>query len=71
MISVIVPVYNCELYLEQCLGSIVGQRCQGFEVLLINDGSIHRSGSICDEFVARGARFRFTHKVRATFSELS
>ena len=68
MISVIVPVYNCELYLEQCLGSIVGQRCQDFEVLLINDGSTDRSGSICDDFAARDARFRVTHKVNGGVS---
>lgn len=53
-ISIIVPVYNAELYLEQCLDSIKRQTYHHFEVLLINDGSRDNSKDICLEFVERG-----------------
>lgn len=61
LISIIVPVYNCEPYLEQCLRSLLDQSWADFEVLLINDGSQDRSGAICDEFAAIDVRIRVTH----------
>lgn len=48
--SVLVPVYNVENYIEQCLDSILGQTYQDFEVILVDDGSTDRSGQICDEY---------------------
>lgn len=48
--SVIVPVYNTELYLEECLESLVSQRYDDFEVILVNDGSIDSSLSICERY---------------------
>lgn len=68
MISIIVPVFNCDSYLEQCLRSIADQDWPDFEVLLINDGSTDRSGSLCDAFAARDARFRVTHKANGGVS---
>ena len=50
MISVIVPVYNVERYLERCLTSITAQSYRNLEILLINDGSTDKSGSICKEW---------------------
>ena len=50
MISIIVPVYNVELYLEACLNSILGQSFSAFEVILVDDGSSDHSGAICDEY---------------------
>ena len=47
-ISVIVPVYNVEAYLERCVKSILQQTCTNFELILINDGSTDSSGQICD-----------------------
>ena len=47
-ISVIVPVYNVEAYLERCVESILQQTCTNFELILINDGSTDSSGQICD-----------------------
>ena len=44
LISVIVPVYNVELYLEECVESILGQSYQNIEVILVNDGSTDKSG---------------------------
>ena len=50
MISIIIPVYNVDKYLRQCLDSIVAQTCHDFEAILIDDGSTDLSGDICDEY---------------------
>lgn len=61
-ISVIVPVYRVEEYLESCIHSILGQSFTDFEVILIDDGSPDRSGAICDEFARRDDRVIVVHK---------
>lgn len=61
-LSVIVPVYNVEKYLERCLNSILNQSFNDFELLLIDDGSKDGSGSICDEYAEKDARIRVFHK---------
>lgn len=50
MISVVVPVYNTEKYLDRCLDSILNSTCQDFEMILINDGSTDRSQEICGNY---------------------
>lgn len=50
-LSIIVPVYNVEKYLQRCLESIAVQMCDDFELILIDDGSTDRSGTMCDDFV--------------------
>lgn len=62
MISVIVPVYNVELYLRQCLDSLCAQTYRKFEAILVDDGSNDLSGEICDEYAKIDARFRVIHK---------
>ena len=62
LISIIVPVFNTEKYLHQCLDSILSQSYGNFECLLINDGSTDASASICREYVAKDARFRYFEK---------
>ena len=52
-ISVIVPVYNVEPYLAECIDSILSQTFTDFELLLVDDGSPDRCGEICDEYAAR------------------
>lgn len=60
-ISVIVPVYNTEKYLNRCIDSILAQTFKDFELLLIDDGSKDGSGSICDEYVVKDFRVKVYH----------
>ena len=62
LISIIVPIFNTEKHLHQCLDSISSQSYENFECLLINDGSTDASASICREYVAKDARFRYFEK---------
>ena len=62
LISIIVPIYNTEKYLHQCLDSILNQTYTNFEVLLVNDGSTDSSGIICQEYVENDSRFRYFEK---------
>lgn len=59
LVSIVVPVYNAEKYLEQCLNSIQNQTYKNFEVILVNDGSMDHSESICKGFVEGDSRFRY------------
>ncbi len=61
-ISVIVPVYNCEAYIKQCIESVLKQTFTDFELLLVDDGSSDRSGEICDDYAKKDARVRVIHK---------
>lgn len=61
-ISVIVPIYNCEIHLSQCIDSILSQTFTDFDLSLINDGSKDYSGTICDEYAAKDSRVRVFHK---------
>lgn len=62
LISIIVPVYNVEQYLVECIESIVTQSYKHFELLLIDDGSPDKCGSICDEYARKDERIRVFHK---------
>ena len=59
LISIVIPVYNAEKYLGGCLNSIQNQTYKNFEVILVNDGSIDNSESICKSFVEAYTRFRY------------
>ncbi len=63
LISIVIPVYNAEKYLKQCLNSIKNQTYKNFEVILVNDGSIDHSESICMDFVKVDTRFKYFTKV--------
>ena len=62
MISVIVPVYNVETYLEECLDSIQNQTYTDLEVLLVNDGSTDGSQAICERYCQTDKRFRLINQ---------
>lgn len=62
MISIIIPVYNVELYLRKCIDSILRQTYADYEVILIDDGSTDSSGRICDSYQS-DTRFKIIHQV--------
>ena len=64
-LSVIVPVYNAEQYLEQCIGSILGQTYIDFELILVNDGSTDNSVQICNAYSQKDSRVRVFSKENA------
>ena len=68
-VSVIVPVYNVEKYLKQCLDSIVDQTLEDLEIVLVDDGSVDSSGTICDEYAKKDTRIRVIHKENGGLSD--
>lgn len=62
LISIIVPVYKAEKYLDKCLKSIQAQTVHNFEVIVIDDGSPDKSGKICDAYSASDSRFKTFHQ---------
>ena len=62
VISIIVPVYNVEEYLEECLDSIKNQTHKDIEVILVNDGSTDASKDICEKYCQRDIRFRLINQ---------
>lgn len=68
LISVIVPVYNSEKFLEKCIESILSQTYTNLELILINDGSKDASPKICDEFVKKDNRIKVIHKTNGGVS---
>lgn len=62
LVSVIIPVYNVEAYLRECLDTVLAQSYTALEILLIEDGCTDQSGSICDEYAARDTRIRVVHQ---------
>ena len=69
LISIVVPVYNVEKYLRECVDSILAQTYPEFEVLLIDDGATDSSGRICDEYAERDSRIRVFHKENGGLSD--
>ena len=69
LVSIIVPVFNVEKYLRQCLDSILGQTFNQFEVIIVNDGSTDNSGVICQEYEARDNRIVYLEKENGGVSE--
>ena len=68
-ISVIIPAYNAETFLERCLGSLQAQTFSDWEALCIDDGSTDGTGALLDRLAAKDSRIRVLHKANAGVSE--
>lgn len=62
MVSIIIPVYNVENYLEKCIESVINQDYSNLQIILVDDGSIDKSGKICDKYANRDSRIEVVHK---------
>lgn len=62
LISIIVPVYNVEEYLNDCIDSILAQTYTNFELILVDDGSTDGSRDICDQYAEKELRVKVIHK---------
>lgn len=69
MISVIIPVYNVEKYLKDCMESVLAQTYTDFQVVLVDDGSIDGCPGICDAYAERDARVNVIHKANGGLSD--
>lgn len=68
-ISVIIPVYNVEKYLNRCLDSVIKQSYQNLEIILVDDGSTDNSSKICDEYAQKDKRIVVLHKENGGLSD--
>ncbi|MBU3198080.1 glycosyltransferase [Clostridium estertheticum] len=62
LISIIVPIYNVEVYIRNCVDSILGQSYENLEIILVDDGSPDNCGDICDEYRSKDKRIKVIHK---------
>jgi len=69
LISIIIPVYNVEKYINRCIDSILKQTYKNIEVILVDDGSTDNSGKICDEYSEKDKRIKVIHKQNGGQSE--
>lgn len=69
LISVIIPVYNVEDYLEKCIQSVINQTYTNLEIILVNDGSTDKSGQICDKYSKIDERIIVIHKKNGGLSD--
>ena len=69
LISIIVPVYNMEQYMERCVNSIINQTYHNLEIILVDDGSTDHSPAMCDEYALRDGRIKVVHKPNGGLSD--
>ncbi len=66
--SIVIPVYNTQNYLNNCINSIVGQTINDFELILVDDGSTDESGKMCDEWAIKDSRIKVHHQINCGVS---
>ena len=69
LVSVVVPIYNVELYLKECVASILSQTYKNIEVILVDDESPDLCGKICDDYAAMDGRIKVVHKKNGGLSD--
>ena len=69
LVSVIVPVYNVQDYLAECINSIIRQNYTHFELLLVDDGSTDNSGMLCEQYRKKDNRIKVIHKKNGGLSD--
>lgn len=69
LISVVIPVYNVELYLKKCINSVLQQTYKNIEIILVNDGSTDNCKNLCDEFKSLDSRVKVFHKENGGLSD--
>lgn len=69
LISIVVPIYNVERYLNRCVDSILAQTFTNFELILVDDGSPDNCGKICDYYAMKDSRIKVIHKMNGGLSE--
>ena len=69
LLSIIVPIYNVEQYIDKCIQSILNQTYQNLEIILVDDGATDRSGSIADSYAAKDKRVKVFHKENGGLSD--
>ncbi len=67
-LSVIIPIYNKERYVDDCINSVLSQTFTDFELILVDDGSTDNSGAVCDAYLAKDERIKVIHQVNAGVS---
>lgn len=68
-VSIVVPIFNVEEYIEDCIKSLICQTYRNLQIILIDDGSTDSSGSICDRFAAEDNRIQVIHKLNGGLSD--
>ena len=68
-LSIIIPVYNVEQYLQSCVQSVITQTYQDLQVILVNDGSTDSSGILCDQLAQQDSRMQVVHKENGGLSD--
>lgn len=69
LISIVIPVYKVELYLEKCIESIINQTYKNLEIIIVDDGSPDNCPKICDEYAQKDNRIKVIHKENGGLSD--
>lgn len=68
MVSVVIPIYNVEAYLDACVNSVINQSYQNIEIILVDDGSTDSSPQMCDSYAKKDSRIKVIHQPNAGLS---